>query len=242
MILEFFAFIWESLLRLPDKMKESNCSISSGLTFTDKTTFSQAIKIIKKYDTKNKIPRNVIKVLQMSKKKKISKPPIKSLIKNIIIANNEKCLLAMENRAKKMNYDVSLIHNINYDVKLTTKKIIKKLQSSKKSCLIFGGESTVNVIGTGCGGRNQELVLRIANELKNKKNQFIITSIGTDGIDGNTKYAGAIFSNDIKPFHSELYLENNDSFNFFKKHGGLIYTGPTHSNLNDIGVIIRHSH
>ena len=88
------------------------------------------------------------------------------------------------------------------------------------------------------GGRNQELVLRISNELKNNKNQFIIASIGTDGIDGNTKYAGAIFSNK-KLNRIEPYLKNNDSLSFFKKFGGLIYTGPTHANVNDIGVIIK---
>ena len=137
-----------------------------------------------------------------------------------------------------MNYRVSVIRNINHDVKFTTKKIIKKLQTSKKSCIIFGGEPTLNVIGTGSGGRNQELVLRIANELKNDRNLFIITSIGTDGIDGNTKYAGAIFSNS-KSIRAESYLKNNDSFNFFKKYGGLIYTGPTHANVNDVGLIIK---
>ena len=143
----------------------------------------------------------------------------------------------MENEAKKMNYDTSVIRNLNSDIKTSTKKIIKRLHTSKKSCIIFGGESTVNVIGTGLGGRNQELVLRISNELKNNKSQFIIASIGTDGIDGNTKYAGAIFSNkELANF--QPYLKNNNSFGFFNKFGGLISTGPTHANVNDIGVII----
>ena len=225
-------------LVISDVIGDDLSSISSGLTFADMTTFSHAINIIKKYNIKNKIPSNVINILQLGKKKKISETPKKSIIKNIIIANNEKCLTAMANRAKKMNYRVSVIRNINHDVKFTTKKIIKKLQTSKKSCIIFGGEPTLNVIGTGSGGRNQELVLRIANELKNDRNSFIITSIGTDGIDGNTKYAGAIFSNS-KSIRAESYLKNNDSFNFFKKYGGLIYTGPTHANVNDVGLIIK---
>ena len=225
-------------LVISDVIGDDLSVISSGLTFADDTTFSNALRIIKKYNIQNKIPKNVINTLEMGKEKKISETPKKPVIKNILITNNERCLNRMEKEAKKMHYDVSIMRNLNSDIKISTKKIIKKLHASKKSCIIFGGESTVNVIGTGMGGRNQELVLRISNELKNNKNQFIIASIGTDGIDGNTKYAGAIFSNK-KLNHVESYLKNNDSFSFFKKFGGLIYTGPTHVNVNDIGLIIK---
>ena len=67
---------------------------------------------------------------------------------------------------------------------------------------------------------------------------FIISSIATDGIDGNTQFAGAIISSKrILPF--EPYLKNNNSFSFYKKFGGLIKTGPTHTNMNDVGIIIK---
>ena len=109
-------------LVISDVIGDDLSSISSGLTFADMTTFSHAINIIKKYNIKNKIPSNVINILQLGKKKKISETPKKSIIKNIIIANNEKSLTAMANTAKKMNYRVSVIRNINHDVKFTTKK------------------------------------------------------------------------------------------------------------------------
>ena len=225
-------------LVISDVIGDDLSVISSGLTFVDNTTFSQALQIIKKYNIQKKTPKNILNILEMGKEKKISDTIKKPMIKNIMITNNENCLIRMENEAKKMNYDTSIIRNLNSDIKISTKKIIKRLHASKKSCIIFGGESTVNVLGTGMGGRNQELVLRISNELKNNKSQFIIASIGTDGIDGNTKYAGAIFSNK-KLNHVGPYLKNNDSFSFFKKFGGLIYTGPTHANVNDIGLIIK---
>ena len=83
------------------------------------------------------------------------------------------------------------------------------------------------------------MVLRILQELNNDRhNKFIVSSIGTDGIDGSTKFAGAISSN-TNISVSKKYLKNNDAFNYFKKMGGLIYTGPTHTNVNDIGLIIR---
>ena len=143
----------------------------------------------------------------------------------------------MADKAKKMNYSITIVHNLNYDIKKSTKMIVNRLKTTKKSCVIFGGESTVRVTGNGKGGRNQELVLRIVKELKNEKNESIVTSVGTDGIDGNTKYAGAVFSNK-KLTNCQSYLKNNNSLGFFNKFGGLIQTGPTHANVNDIGVII----
>ena len=222
---------------ISDVIGDDLSAISSGLTFYDNTTFNRSLEVIKKYKIRNKIPKNVIKVLEMGKKKKIAETPKKSILKNFVIANNKKCLLAMADKAKKMNYSVTVVHDLNFDIKTSTKKIVNILKTTKKSCVIFGGESTVKVVGTGKGGRNQELVLRIVKELKDSRNESIVASVGTDGIDGNTKYAGAIFSNkELANF--QPYLKNNNSFGFFNKFGGLIDTGPTHANVNDIGVII----
>ena len=77
-------------------------------------------------------------------------------------------------------------------------------------------------------------------KLKNQKTTFTIASVGTDGMDGNTKFAGSIFSTDLQ-HDGKPYLKNNDSSSFFKKFGGLIETGITQNNVNDIGIIIRHS-
>jgi len=67
------------------------------------------------------------------------------------------------------------------------------------------------------------------------------SSISTDGIDGNTTCSGAIIENNSSSLQEiSSYLENNDSHSFFKRHGGLIKTGPTHTNLMDIGLIIKY--
>ena len=228
-------------LVISDVIGDDLSSVSSGLTFADKTTFSQALKILKKYKIHNKISKNIIRVLQNTGNDKFPETPKKPMIRNIVIANNYKCLLAMKNKAKKMNYTTNVVHSLNSNIKVATKKIIKTLDSSKKQCLVFGGETTVNVMGKGKGGRSQELVLRILQELHNSHhNQFIISSVGTDGIDGNTKFAGAIASTRNVSINKK-YLKNNDSFNYFKKFGNLIYIGPTHTNVNDIGLIIRQS-
>ena len=63
--------------------------------------------------------------------------------------------------------------------------------------------------------------------------------MGTDGKDGNTDASGAIASNSITYENNiQSYLDRNNSYSFFKKHGGLIFTGLTHTNLMDVGIIL----
>ncbi|MBI2111247.1 MAG: DUF4147 domain-containing protein [Nitrosarchaeum sp.] len=213
-------------------------SIASGTTYMDNTTFLDALNIINKYKLKNKIPLEILQILEDGFKGKISETPKKAKIENYIIANNKDCLKAMEVKAKELGYKVKTIQVFG-NIKDATKTIMESISEEQKSCLIFGGETTVEVIGKGSGGRNQELVLRILKNSQNLK-KMIISSMGTDGIDGNTFFAGAITEN-IKIDESIIkeFLKNSDSGRFFQKQKNNIRTGPTHTNLMDIGVILK---
>jgi glycerate 2-kinase len=109
---------------------------------------------------------------------------------------------------------------------------------------IFYGECTVHITGTGKGGRNQELALRIARRLNQSDRQITFLSAGTDGIDGPTEAAGAIVDQDTYAnakaggIDPDAFLKNNDSYHFFKKSGGHIITGPTGNNVMDIQFLI----
>ncbi|XP_026754451.2 glycerate kinase [Galleria mellonella] len=122
----------------------------------------------------------------------------------------------------------------------------------KDVCLILGGETTVEVKGTGKGGRNQQLALEFSNIIHNMKGHFkgfdiYILSAGTDGIDGPTDAAGAIGHLDLVTNLKNLdidinqSLNNNDSYNFFKKYKNgdfHIKTGHTNTNVMDIHLIV----
>ena len=223
-----------------DVIGDDITSISSGMTSYDKSTFTDALKILKKFSLQHTLPNSTLSVLKSGVNGNIPETPKKIVIKNTIILNNLTCLLKMKDKSKKLGYKAQLISNITGNLDQVTQMIASKAITSKNNCIIFGGEPTVNVIGNGKGGRNQELVLRLYEKLKHKKLDFTFASIGTDGIDGNTKFAGSIFS--TKYNHDGCsYLKNNDSSSFFKKFGGLIKTGITQNNVNDIGVIIRHN-
>jgi hydroxypyruvate reductase len=213
-------------------------SISSGVTYCDTTTFADALSVIKKYNLQKKFPENVLDRLNDGKSGNIPETPKKPKIPHSIILSNKNCLEAMVQKAEQIGYNTKII-SVSGNIKDATQKIIKLIPQKEKTCLIFGGEPTVKVIGQGKGGRSQELVLRLLKNTQNTKEKLVIASLGTDGIDGNTKYAGAITDNfQIDSDKIKSYLRNNDSSSFFQKYGGLIITGFTHTNLQDIGLIL----
>ena len=106
---------------------------------------------------------------------------------------------------------------------------------------MYGGETTVNVVGQGKGGRNQELALSALSFIGENE---IIVSVASDGKD-NTKFAGALCDAITKKkseklgLNAESYLSNNDSLRFFEKIGDYILTGDTGSNISDLVIAIK---
>ena len=144
-------------------------------------------------------------------------------------------------KSKQLGFTTKIYSPIRHDVVVAAKKIVQMIPRKKNSCMIFGGEPTVQVKGKGKGGRNQELVLQILKIIHNSNDRLLVSSISTDGIDGNTTYSGTLIENNLSKLQKiSSYLKNNDSHSFFKKYGGLVKTGPTHTNLMDVGLIIKY--
>ncbi|WP_428327171.1 glycerate kinase type-2 family protein [Nitrosopumilus sp.] len=213
-------------------------SIASGTTYMDDTTFSDALEILEKYKLKRKTPIEVLQVLEKGLEDEKLETPKKYKMENQVIANNEDCLKAMEQEAKKKGYKIKTLQ-IFGDIKEAVTKILENISEDQKTCLIIGGETTVKVLGKGMGGRNQELVLRLLKNTQKFK-KIVIASMGTDGIDGNSVFAGAITENTKVDLNTmKEFLKNSDSGRFFQKQKGSIVTDFTHTNLMDIGVILR---
>jgi len=227
-------------LVMSDVIGDDITTIASGTTFFDKTTFSDAEKVLKKYNLLQSVPTNILKRIRLGIEKKIPETPKQQKIKNHIIATNKTCLNTMGKISKSFGLTQKIIYPVSGDVKQIAKTLTKLIVKAKpNSCIIFGGEPTVEVKGKGKGGRNQELVLYILKEIQNVEQNITVASIGTDGKDGNTDACGAILNNKINVTDAKKFLARNDSYAFIKKHKGLIFTGPTHTNLMDIGVLVK---
>jgi len=227
-------------LVMSDVVSHDLSVISSGCTYNDNTTFSDAMKIITKYSLEKKLPKKVITHLKRGLNTKAMRPN-RLTIKNKIIATNQDCLNAMVLKSRSLGLTTKVYSPVKHDVSISAKKIVRMISEKKNSCIIFGGEPTVQVKGNGKGGRNQELVLQILKLIHGSDHRVLVSSISTDGIDGNTTCAGALSGNNSSNLQKiSSYLENNDSYSFFKKYGWLIKTGSTHTNLMDIGLIIKY--
>ncbi len=109
--------------------------------------------------------------------------------------------------------------------------------------ILSGGETSVTVKGEGKGGRNTEYALSLCLALDDAEGIYGL-AIDTDGHDGVGPSAGARFDPgaleraSIKGLDAKLFLKNNDSGSFFEVCGGLIITGPTFTNLNDLRMVL----
>ncbi|NXP10202.1 GLCTK kinase, partial [Thinocorus orbignyianus] len=134
---------------------------------------------------------------------------------------------------------------------------LQGLGPKRPVCILAGGETTVQLQGTGKGGRNQELALRVGLELHRaqametssplRRCEIVFLSGGTDGQDGPTEAAGAFCSPKLveealqEGLDVEAFLSNNDSYTFFSRFQGghhLLVTGLTGTNVMDIQAIL----
>jgi glycerate-2-kinase len=231
--------------------------IASGPTVPDSTTFSDAVKVLKKYRLWSKAPASIRKVLSDGEKGLIPETPKANdeafkRVYNVVVGNNRLASLTAQKYLKSEGLNTLLLTSTlegeARHVGIMLASIVHEVSVSgnpvpKPAGIIAGGETTVTVTGKGLGGRNQEIALAAAQKL-NDMNGVVVASLSTDGVDGPTDAAGAIADGKTlvraakMGLTPEEYLAENDSYHFFSKLGDLIFTGPTGTNVNDVSVIV----
>ncbi|GAB1294614.1 Glycerate kinase [Apodemus speciosus] len=148
------------------------------------------------------------------------------------------------------------LHQLAAELQLPDLQLEEALEAVAKAqgpvCLLAGGEPTVQLQGSGKGGRNQELALHVGVELGRQPLgpiDVLFLSGGTDGQDGPTKVAGAWVTSDLSSQASAesldvaAFLADNDSYTFFCRFQGgthLLHTGLTGTNVMDVHLLICH--
>ena len=119
--------------------------------------------------------------------------------------------------------------------------------SGENLAFLAGGETVVHLTGKGLGGRNQELALGAANAIAGIPNAAVF-SVGSDGTDGPTDAAGGYVDGDTAAFLAAKGLDihsvlaDNDAYHGLQAADGLIITGPTGTNVNDVAVALIRCH
>ncbi len=227
------------ILIISDVPGDDPAIIASGPFYQNNAKTGSAADILGKY-----------KIGYPSGLKKPNPPVLKKKYPHIILGGNDDALEAAKEKAKSIGYYTKIFSGgLTGELNLIADKICNEIVSEKRRnhnrpvALLWGGEPTVKVTGKGTGGRNTHLALTILARLKDSLDYTFISS-GTDGTDGPTDAAGAIVSSELWRKIAESgpdpvkYLHAFDSYNFFKKTGSLIITGPTGTNVMDIACAI----
>lgn len=231
--------------------------IGSGPTVPDTSTFEEAWDTLEKYDLMREIAPSIRNHLLAGKEKKLEetpKPGDKAFekVSNILIGTNRLALKAAEQEAVSHRFNTLILSSsivgetreaARFHAAVAREVISSGNPVRKPACIISGGETTVTLRGHGLGGRNQEFALAGALEISGLEN-VVLLSGGTDGTDGPTDAAGAIVDHTTvhraweMGLDSKAHLENNNAYPFFERLGELLITGPTHTNVMDVRIIL----
>jgi len=246
-----FAFI------LSDVIGNRIDMIASGPIFPDPTTYSDALEIIQRYGLAGELPKSISNVLSKGINGEISetlKPenfPVKR-IRNVIVGSNIQALESARNQAQRLGYQSVIFSNpLTCSTEVAAEEIFSAIQTFKFDerhsglplCLIFGGETTVEVTGNGKGGRNQDLAMRLSSRLADSPGVLFI-ALATDGEDGPTDAAGAVLDSNVfhegnrKGLDLRSFILDNNAYEYFDQMGGLIRTGATGTNVNDLLFVL----
>jgi glycerate 2-kinase len=160
--------------------------------------------------------------------------------KNILIGSNVLSLAAMGKEIPEATiHKMPLVGDVS--------QAAARVAAAGPGIHLFGGETTVRLTGTGRGGRNQELALRVAllAEYQNWQGRWLYLQAGTDGRDGPTDAAGGVVCEASVSVMSSVgidpnqLLANNDAYSALQAAKALLITGGTGTNVADLGVLIR---
>lgn len=230
--------------------------IASGPAVPDPTTFHDAKNILLKYGLWEGIPSSIGGYMKKGLDRSVEDTPkpgdrIFQRVSTFVVGNNRVALQAIEKKGRSLGFNTMILstylegeaRHIGTVLASVAREMFYFNQPVEKPAFIIaGGETTVTVVGSGSGGRNQELVLSSAFRIQGLDG-VVIASVGTDGIDGYSKAAGGIVdSNTINRalqngLDPRVLLANNDSGGFFKGISDSILTGPTGTNVNDVMVV-----
>ncbi|MEB3774521.1 MAG: glycerate kinase [Desulfurococcales archaeon] len=236
-------------------------SIASGPTAPDPTTYRDALDVLERYGITGEAPERVVKVLREGVEGKRPETPkpgseVFERVSNSVVAANIDVLKSIGDllRGKGIN-PLILTSRLEGESReagrvlasITMEAVDRGIPVGRTSAILAGGETSVRVRNpNGRGGRNMELAVSWAHAMWywGYRDEAIIVSLDTDGIDGNTDAAGAYMApGDVDTAKSlgldpVKALDENNTYKLLEELGRLVKTGPTQVNLNSVTVIL----
>ena len=225
---------------LSDVLGDRLDTIASGPAYPDSSTSAEALAIVEKYGLT--ISEDARKCLETETPKVIDN------VTTVITGSVRELCKAAADACKDLGYEPHILtDSLSCEAREAGKmlggKVLENAKTKKSLAFIAGGETVVMLTGSGKGGRNQEIALSAAQYIAGVKNACVF-SVGSDGTDGPTDAAGGYVdggtAGELEKMGIDIadVLKNNDSYNALKLCGGLIITGATGTNVNDVAVAL----
>jgi hydroxypyruvate reductase len=228
--------------------------IGSAPSFSDPTTFRDALSLLRRYKLLDRVSTRVRRHLANGSAGKLPETvkPGSALARRSrfeLLADNRTALAAAKREAEALGFRATIAtSSLRGEARRRARELARKLKAMRNKsrsprCLLLGGETTVRVTGRGSGGRNQEFALASAAVLAGCRGVHLL-SAASDGSDGPTDAAGAFADGGTLKRASALgldagrALEQNDSYPFFARLGDLFRPGPTGTNVLDFVMAI----
>ena len=214
--------------------------IASGPACPDSSTCADALRVAEKYSLK--LSEEAVRLLKIETPKHLDN--VRTQVNGSV---RELCAAAAKACAALGYEPVLLTDQLSCQAREAGSFLASVLKThaddGKSLAFIAGGETVVKLTGHGKGGRNQELALSAAAGIAGMKNAAVF-SVGSDGTDGPTDAAGGFCDGGsceklkAMGLSVDTVLQDNDAYNALRKIGGLIVTGPTGTNVNDVAVAL----
>lgn len=212
--------------------------VASGPAAADPSTLKETLNIVKKYGLR--LSDHALHCLEQETPKTLNNVQVK-----VIGSVRELCQMAQQ-KCEELGYETILLtDHMDGEAREMGRMMGHMLASHstsvKKMAFVAGGETVVHLRGGGLGGRNQELALAAAEPIAGVPGVCLI-SVGSDGTDGPTDAAGGYVDGRtvcaIKSRGLDYWemLDNNDAYHALEVSGGLVMTGPTGTNVNDVTI------
>ena len=224
---------------LSDVLGDPLDMIASGPAYPDSSTCQQALEIVQRYDLRLSAQAQALLSQET--------PKVLNNVTTFINGSVRELCAAAAAICEKLGYHpIVLTDQLTCQAKEAGAFLASICRThrnpEKPLAFLAGGETVVQLTGTGKGGRNQELALAAAPGLAGL--QACVFSIGSDGTDGPTDAAGGYCDGDtasaLKAQDVDVFqvLRQNDAYHALQKVDGLIITGPTGTNVNDVAVAL----
>ena len=214
--------------------------IASGPAYPDSSSSAEAQAIAAKYDLN--LSAKAAELLKQETPKQLDnvETHITGSVRELCAAAAAKC--------RELGYEPMLLtDHLDTEAREAGRFLADVLLTHKddgrKLAFIAGGETVVHLTGKGLGGRNQELALAAAPGIAGIQNAAVF-SVGSDGTDGPTDAAGGYVDGETarvlreKGLDIAAVLQDNDAYHALEAADGLIVTGPTGTNVNDVAVAL----